>query len=107
VRRATTYITLSPERVWKNKKGKEVTGKLIAYEDIVVELAPGQDAVAAKPVERPTVIKEGKVRLLVGKRPTAVALDQLSTGDQEEIRRIEKSLAASPTPTPAGSRPEP
>lgn len=98
VRRATTYITLSPERVWKNKEGKEVTGKLIAHEDIVVELAPGQEAVAAKPVERPTVIKDGKVRLLVAKRPTAVALDQLSTGDQEEIRRIEKSLAPAPPP---------
>ena len=98
VRRATTYITLSPERVWKNKEGKEVTGKLIAHEDIVVELAPGQEAVAAKPVERPTVVKDGRVRLLVGKRPTAVALDQLSTEDQAEIRRIEKSLAPAPPP---------
>lgn len=98
VRRATTYVTLSPERVWKNNEGKEVTGKLIAHEDIVVELAPGQEAVAAKPVERPTVIKDGKIRLLVANRPTAVALERLSTEDQAEIRRIEKSLAPSPTP---------
>lgn len=98
VRRATTYITLSPDRVWKNKEGKEVTGKLIAHEDMVVELAPGQEAVAAKPVEQPTVIKDGKVRLLVGKRPTSVAFDQLSSEDQSEIRRIEKSLAPAPPP---------
>jgi hypothetical protein len=107
VRRATTYITLSPERIWKNQEGKEVTGKLIAHEDIVVEVAPGQEAVAAKPAGRPTVIKDGKVRLLVAKRPTAVALDQLSSGDQEEIRRIEKSISPSTAPNPAGSQPEP
>lgn len=75
-----------------------MTGKLIAHEDIVVELAPGQEAVAAKPVERPTVVKDGKVRLLVGKRPTAVALDQLSSDDQTEVRRIEKTLAPAPPP---------
>lgn len=107
VRRATTYITLSPERTWKNKAGKEVTGKLIAHEDIVVELAPGQEAVAAKPVERPTVVKEGKVRLLVSKRPTAVALDQLSTEDQAEISRIEKSLAQNPAPSSESVPPQP
>ena len=107
VRRATTYITLSPERVWKNKEGKEVTGKLIAHEDIVVELAPGQEAVAAKPVAHPTVVKEGKVRLLVAKRPTAVALDQLSTEDQAQVRHIEVSLAPKPNPTPESAIPQP
>lgn len=98
--RATTYITLTPDRTWKNLEGKTLQGKLIAFEDMVMEVAAGQIPEPPKPTAHPTVVKEGKVRLLIHKKPFVIDIHTLSAADQEEIRSIEAAHARKSSPTP-------
>ncbi len=98
--RATTYITLTPERAWTNTEGKTLQGKLIAFEDMVIEMAVGQTPTPAKPPAHPTVLRDGKVRLLINKKPFVLPLDKLSAPDQEEIQKIESAHAPKAAPNP-------
>ncbi len=99
--RATTYITLTLERAWTNSEGKTLQGKLIAFEDMVVEVPAGQTIEPAKPPAHPTVVdKEGKVRLLINNKPFVLPLDKMSPADQVEIRKIESAHAPKPKPNP-------
>ena len=97
--RTVTYIALGDVRQWKSSDGRTILGKLIAFEDLVVEIKaePGtQPAPAAPPTlpAHPTVVREGTARLLVDKKPFVVALDRLSEEDQKLIGTISAALAA-------------
>ncbi len=99
--RTTTYISLSDARQWTRTDGRSVVGKLIAFEDIVVEEvkpngAPAAPAAATKPQmpANPTVVKDGKARLYIaGKPPYEVPLEQLSEQDRAFVEGI-KAVAA-------------
>ena len=97
----TTHIVLSVSRLWTSTDGKLLEGKLIAFEDMVVE-APKGSAPAATPAppESPTVTRGGKVRLLVKQKPVEVAVDRLSQSDQEFIEQTRKSYTRKTPPTP-------
>jgi hypothetical protein len=99
--RTTTYIALGESRQWKSADGKTLIGKLIAFEDLTVEvkLAPGQQPQpAAPPVmpDKPTVVREGKARLLIDSKPFEVALDRLSEEDRKLVEGIKAAVDAKP-----------
>ena len=98
--RTTTYVTLTPDRKWTSSEGKTLQGKLIAFEDMIIEVPVGQTPEPSKPPAHPTVIKEGKVRFFINKKPYVLALDKLSAADQEEIRKIESAHAPKAEPNP-------
>lgn len=101
--RTVTYISLSPPRQWTSTDGRPLLGKLIAFEDVTVEerktgATPAAPAVAPtmpKLPGKPTVVKDGKVRLLVGQTPYEVATDKLSVLDRDYIDTIKHGVANS------------
>lgn len=92
--RYVTHIVLYEYRMWSNTEGKPLEAKLIAFEDLVAEApkgsaAPGMPA----PPAHPTVIRDGKIRLLVKQKPVEIALDRLSPSDREFIEQMKAALA--------------
>lgn len=99
--RYTTHIVLSVSRLWTSTDGKLLEGKLIAFEDLVAEAAKGATPPEnPAPPESPTVVRDGKVRLLVKQKPVEIAITRLSTGDQEFIEQTRKSHTRKTPPTP-------
>ena len=90
--RYITYVVLSTSRIWTSTEGKNIEGKLIAFEDMVVE-APKGDAAPPSPTppEVPTVIRDGKARLLVNQKPVELATSRLSEADREFIEGVSKA----------------
>lgn len=89
-----THIILHEPRIWTNAEGKMVTAGLIAFEDLTAEAARGEPPPKMPaPPERPTVVKEGKIRLLVKGKPMEVVLETLSIADQEFIDRMRVAVA--------------
>ena len=64
-------------------------GKLIAF-----------DAAGAEPEKSPTVVRDGKVRLLVKQKSYELPLNRLVAGDQEFVGKLVADLAR-----PAESQP--
>jgi hypothetical protein len=95
--RTTTYLALGEARQWKSTDGKSLLGKLIAFEDVTVETktegGPKSAPAAAPPLpDKPTVIRDGKARLLIDGKPFEVALDRLSTGDRKLVEGIRDAV---------------
>jgi hypothetical protein len=92
--RYTTHITLSESRIWSSTDGKSLTGKLIAFEDLVVEAPQGAASPAIPPPPaKPTVIRDQKVRLFINQKAVEVPLARLSQADQELIEQIQAGIA--------------
>ncbi|MEO5716053.1 MAG: hypothetical protein ABIT37_21410 [Luteolibacter sp.] len=91
--RYVTHIVLYESRMWTSSEGKPLDAKLIAFEDLVAEGPKGSDPVMPVPPANPTVTRNGKVRLLVDKKPVEVALDRLSEQDREFVEGIKAALA--------------
>lgn len=94
--RQTTYIALSQPRQWKSADGKSVLGKLIAFEDLVVEskgTAPDQSAAPTMPAKI-TVVLDGKARLLVNAKPFEVLLERLGEDERNFVKGIEAGVNA-------------
>ena len=87
--RTVTYYSLSDSRQWTSTDGKALVGKLIAFEEHVVETVKGTpEALSPAPTalpSPPTVIRDGKVRLLVNNLPYELPLTRLTKEDQEFI----------------------
>lgn len=87
--RTVTYYSLSDSRQWTSADGKALVGKLIAFEEHVVETVKGApEPPTPAPVtlpSPPTVIRDGKVRLLVNNQPYELPLTRLTKEDQEFI----------------------
>jgi hypothetical protein len=99
--RYITYIVLSTERYWTSPEGKIVTGKLIAFEDMVTEAPKGADPPAnPTPPEFPTVVRDGKIRLLIKNKPVVTALSRFGLGDQEFVEQVRKAYAGKPAVEP-------
>lgn len=95
--RYVTHIVLYQNRYWTSAEGKPLEAKLIAFEDLVAEVPKGAtEPVMSKPPENPTVVREGKVRLLVDKKPVELALDRLSLQDREFVEQIKAALTKKP-----------
>ena len=97
MRRFVTYLVLADSRTWTSADGKPVTGKLIAFEDLVVEV-PAGSAEPPQPAlpEHPTVVRAGKARLLVNNKPFEIPLARLSAPDREFIEAIRAARAKPP-----------
>jgi len=63
--RYTTHIVLYPYRMWSSTEGKPLEAGLIAFEDLVAEAPKGSvEPVMPQPPANPTLIRDGKIRLL-------------------------------------------
>lgn len=97
----TSHFILGDARQWKNKDGRSVVGSIITFEDSVVEIDAANPAAAREAVEKappaklpakPTLIRDGKVRLLVNQKPFEVPLDQLSEEDRKYVDDLNARL---------------
>lgn len=93
----TTYIVLSGARQWTNHDGKPLLAKLIAFEDVTTvtkqSAATSGGASAAPPITgKPTVVRDGKVRLYADKKPYEVPLDKLSAADQAFVETVKRGV---------------
>ncbi|WP_395751235.1 hypothetical protein [Prosthecobacter sp.] len=90
----TSHFTVGEPRQWKSTDGKSLLGTIIIFEDAVIELdaanpAAAREAVAKAPPpkmpEKPTLIREGKIRLLVSQKPVEIPLERLSAEDRKYV----------------------
>ena len=88
--RTITHIVLGEPRQWKMSDGKFFVGKLIAFEDLVTE---GNAAAPAVP-KNPTVVREGKARVLVNSKPFEIALERLGADERRFIEDTRAALGA-------------
>ena len=72
---------LSELREWQNASGRKLQGKLVSFED-------QPDGAKA-----PTLVRDGKVRLLVGTKTYALPVNSLVEGDQEFVKKLGADLA--------------
>ncbi len=90
--KTTTRIVLGEPRQWKMSDGKFFVGKLIAFEDIVTD---GNAGTAAPVVPKhPTVVRDGKARVLVNSKPYEIALDRLGPEERKFIEDTRAAIAA-------------
>jgi len=100
-RRLVTHVVLADSRIWRSTDDKTLEGKLIAFEDAVTEVpAGGAEPPAPVPPKNPTVIRDGKVRLLVEKKAFEIPLSRLIKVDQDFIEQIRAGLAKRAARTP-------
>ncbi len=97
----TSYFLLGEPRQWKSTDGKSLLGTIITFEESVLEFdaanpAAAREAVAkappAKMPAKPTLIREGKVRLLVNQKPVEVPMERLSEEDRKYVEDLNARL---------------
>jgi hypothetical protein len=88
--RTTTHIVLGEPRQWKLTDGKFFVGKLIAFEDLVTV---GNAPAPAVP-KNPTVVRDGKARLLVDAKVYEVTLQSFAPDERKLIEDTRAALAA-------------
>ena len=97
----TSYFMLGEPRQWKSTDGKSLLGTIITFEESVIEFdaanpAAAREAVAkappAKMPAKPTLIREGKVRLLVNQKPVEVPMERLSEEDRKYVEDLNARL---------------
>lgn len=100
--RFVTHLVLSESRVWTSTDGKTLTGKLIAFEDLIAEAPKGSTTPPMPtPPPHPTVVRDGKIRLLIDQKTREVPLDRVSLTDQTLVEKIRSQRAAkAPATTP-------
>jgi hypothetical protein len=99
--RYVTHIVLSTNRFWTNPDGKIVEAKLIAFEDMITEAPKGAEPPPnPAPPESPTVVRDGKIRLLIKNKPVVSALSRFSAADQEFVEQVRKAYVRKPSAEP-------
>lgn len=98
--RHLTYLTLSVSRIWQSSEGRTLEGKLIAFEDLVTEAPKGSAPPAPEPPKHPTVVRDGKIRVLMDRKPVEIPLARLSSGDQEFVEGVRKANERKTPPAP-------
>ena len=89
--RTTTHIVIGEPRQWKMTDGKSFVGKLIAFEDIVIE------GTAAQPMnvpKKPTVVRNATARFYVNAKVYELALDKLGAEERKFIEDTSAAIAA-------------
>lgn len=91
VLKTTTHIVLGEPRQWKMADGKSYIGKLIAFEDIVLM---GNAPAPASVPKNPTVVREGRARLLVEAKAYEVPLQNFGDEERKFIEEVRVAVAA-------------
>lgn len=94
--KSVIHFSLSPARQWTSQDGKITVGQLIAFEDVIVESKNGAPPPRPPQPEKPTIMKDGKVRLLIDSKVFEFAPDRLSAADREFIEKIMQSTSKKP-----------
>ena len=89
--RTVTHIVFGEPRQWKMADGKSFIGKLIAFEDIV---AAGNATAAPVVPKNPTIVRDGKARVLVNLKPFEIPLDRLGADERRFIEDTRTAVAA-------------
>lgn len=89
--RTVTHIVFGEPRQWKMADGKTFVGKLIAFEDIVIE---GTAAVPMNVPKKPTVVRNAAARFYVNSKSYEVALDKLGAEERKFIEETAAAIAA-------------
>jgi hypothetical protein len=99
--RYITHFVLSEDRQWTSSDGQTLQAKLIAFEDMVVE-KPVATAAPTPPVPpaNPTVIRNGKIRLVSQQKPFELALERLNQADRDFVEKVRAAHAKKPLATP-------
>lgn len=107
--RTTMYYTVSDSRQWTSSDGKPLLARLIIFEEAVVETQGSQTPPPTPPAmpANPTVVRDGKVRLLSGTKPYEVPLDRLSQPDRDFVEGIRTAVATKNFHTPAAPSSQP
>jgi hypothetical protein len=104
--RYITHIVLSTNRFWTSSDGKLVEGKLIAFEDMITEAPKGAEPPPnPTPPETPTVVRDGKIRLLIKNKPVLVMLSRFSAGDLEFVEQVRKAYTRKAPVEPSAESP--
>jgi hypothetical protein len=95
--RYTSRIVLADSRQWTSTDGKTLQAKWIAFEDLVVESTKGaaRPAPPASPAN-PTLVRDGKIRLIGTEKPFELALDRLSQADRDFVEQFRAAHPAKP-----------
>lgn len=103
------YFILGESRQWTNADGRAVVGRLIAFEEMVTQSTTGMPAAPTAEEmtkhlggSKPTVVRDGKIRLLVNNKPFEIALDRLSDEDRVYVRQMD---ARTKPPAPPAAPP--
>ncbi len=97
----TSYFLLGDPRQWKSTDGKSLLGAIIIFEDAVIEFDAANPAAAReaaqkapppKMPDKPTLIREGKIRVLVNQKPVEVPLERLSEADRKYVEDLNARL---------------
>lgn len=97
----TSYFMLGEPRQWKSTDGRSMLGTIITFEESVIEFDAANPAAAREAVEKappaklpdkPTLIRDGRVRLLVNKKPVEVPLERLSADDRKYVDDLNARL---------------
>ena len=97
----TSYFMLGEPRQWKSTDGKSLLGTIITFEESVLEFDAANPAAAREAVQKappakmpakPTLIRDGKIRLLVNKNPVEVPLERLSDDDRKYVEDLNARL---------------
>lgn len=99
--RLTSYFLLGDPRQWKSTDGKSLLGTLTIFEDSVLEFDAANPAAAReaaqkapppKMPDKPTLLRDGKIRLLVNQKPIEVPLERLSEADRKYVEDLNARL---------------
>ena len=89
--RTVTHIVIGEPRQWKMSDGKTFVGKLIAFEDIVIE---GTAAAPMNVPKKPTVVRNATARFYVNSKVYEVALDKLGAEERKFVEDTSAAIAA-------------
>ncbi len=89
--RTTTHIVFGEPRQWKMADGKSFVGKLIAFEDIVIQ---GTATAPMNVPKKPTVVRNAAARFYVDAKTYEVALDKLGAEERKFIEDTAAAIAA-------------
>jgi len=78
-----TYLAVTDDRAWVNNEGKTIKGRLIAFD-------PGNK----EKFIPPTIIKEDKIRMLIGTKAYVFPLDKLREENRKEILNLKNGFKA-------------
>ena len=97
----TSYFILGEARQWKSTDGRSLLGAILAFEESVIEFDATNVAAAREAVQKappavlpakPTLVRDGKVRLMVNKKPVEVPLNLLSDDDRKYVDDLNARL---------------
>ena len=89
--RTVTHIVIGEPRQWKMTDGKTFVGKLIAFEDIVIQ---GTASAPMNVPKKPTVVRNATARFYVDSKVYELALDKLGAEERKFIEDTAAAIAA-------------